>query len=79
MSPTANTVYPSIGIDKRIPEFLQHFYRVSDDEDTAEEYLTLFASDASFQFLSIRLTGTEGFPPKKKMRTHNQALKHCEK
>jgi len=60
MSPTANTVYPSFGIDKRIPTFLDRFYRVSDDENSAEEYLTLFTPDASFQFLSLRLHGTEG-------------------
>ena len=61
MSPTADTVYPSFGIDKRIPAFLDRFYRVSDDENSAEEYLTLFTPDASFQFISLRLTGTEGF------------------
>jgi hypothetical protein len=60
MSPTDNTVYPSFGIDKRIPAFLSRFYRVSDDENTEEEYLTFFTPDASFQFISIRLNGTEG-------------------
>jgi 3-phenylpropionate/cinnamic acid dioxygenase small subunit len=66
MSPTANTVFPSFGIDKRIPDFLARFYRISDDENTADEYLTLFTPDASFQFLSIRLNGTEGHSPPKK-------------
>ena len=64
MSPTANTIYPSFAIDSRIPSFLAHFYRISDDPTTAEEYLTMFTPDASFQFISIRLSGTEGSPPR---------------
>jgi hypothetical protein len=59
---TDQTIYPP-NIDPRLPEFLPRFFRISDDKDGAAEYPNLFTSDASFQFTSIRMEGTEGNSP----------------
>jgi hypothetical protein len=57
---TSNTIYPSVGLDHRIPEFLARFYRISDDENATAEYPNLFTQDASFKFTSLQLRGIEG-------------------
>jgi hypothetical protein len=54
------TIYPSSGLNPKIPAFLTKFYRISDDVNGEEEYLLLFTPDASFKFTSIQMSGTEG-------------------
>jgi hypothetical protein len=59
---TSETVYPSSGLDDRIPSFLTHFYSTSDNEHGKEGYPDFFTRDASFTFIAIKMTGHEGIP-----------------
>jgi hypothetical protein len=57
------TPYPQFGLDERIPDFLQRFFRAADDPNATDELLLLFTSDASFKSGKLEFHGSEGPPP----------------
>jgi hypothetical protein len=60
---TSKTIYPSSGLDDKIPSFLAHFYSISDNEHGKKLYPEFFTEDASFTFIAIKMSGHEGIPP----------------
>jgi hypothetical protein len=59
---TSKTIYPSSGLDERIPSFLTQFYSTSDNEHGKKQYPDFFTEDASFTFIAIKMSGHEGIP-----------------
>ena len=55
------TRYPKSGLDERVPEFLERFFRISDDPQSTENYFELFTADVRFKSGSLALEGIEGW------------------
>ena len=55
--------YPEVGLDERVPEFLDRLFKYTGDRSATEEYVSLFTDHVVFKCGRLTLHGKDGTPP----------------
>ena len=56
-------IYPEVGLDDRVPDFLDRLFKYTDDRSATEEYVSLFTDQGVFKCGRLFLQGKDGTAP----------------